>query len=264
MSDETFSFEAVWKDGRDKLSFSHTFLDEPIRVELRKTDKTGGKELPGAGLALLTQDGKVTEKWISQEKPHVIRCLEAGRTYTLRETSPPPGWASSEDVSFTVQEPASDEAVIQTVIMEDEPIIIDIIARENDPSGNGKTVEGVHYHLVDEKGNMVVIDGNKMVFISKEGASVIEKIPAGNYKVITDSVPDGYLKPDPVRITVKDTADLQHFKILLEKAPKVWDGSGGNAVKTGDESPLGRLLLLLGMSVLLAGVCLTWIMRKES
>ncbi len=266
-SAETFSFEAVWKDGqKEKLSFSHTFLNDPIRVEVTKEDKNGQGTLPGAELVLLSPDGKVIEEWTSSEKPHVIRCLAAGTAYTLREISPPPGWASSPDVVFTVLEPASGSGVLQAVKMEDSPIIIDITVREKDPSGNGKTVEGVRYHLVDEKGNMIVIDGSKMVFVSKDGANVIEKIPAGNYTVITDSVPDGYLKPDPVKIRVEDTTDLQHFKILLEKAPKAWSGSGGGqgAVKTGDETPIGRIVLMMGISAFLTIISAVWIKKRES
>ena len=90
--------------------------DDVTKVEISKTDITTGKELPGAELTILDENGKEVEKWTSTDKPHYIEKLPVGK-YTLREVSAPDGYLVAEDVSFEV----TDDAKIHKVEMKDEP-----------------------------------------------------------------------------------------------------------------------------------------------
>ncbi len=88
--------------------------DDVTRVEISKTD-IAGKELPGAKLTILNQDGKVVESWTSEEKPHSIEMLPIGK-YTLHEETAPEGYLVAEDIPFEVKNTGE----IQKVVMKDE------------------------------------------------------------------------------------------------------------------------------------------------
>lgn len=88
--------------------------DDVTKVEVSKTD-IAGKNLPGARLTILDENGDVVERWTSKEKPHYIEMLPIGK-YTLHEESAPEGYLVAEDVTFEVKD--TDE--IQKVVMKDE------------------------------------------------------------------------------------------------------------------------------------------------
>jgi uncharacterized surface anchored protein len=78
---------------------------------------TTGKELPGAKLQVLDENGKVVEEWTSTNKPHYIEAkLIAGKKYTLREILAPNGYEKATDISFTVNE----KGEVTQVVMKDE------------------------------------------------------------------------------------------------------------------------------------------------
>ena len=88
--------------------------DDVTKVEISKTD-IAGKELPGAKLTILDENGEVVESWTSTEEPHYIEMLPIGR-YILHEESAPEGYLVAEDIEFEVK----DTGEIQKVVMKDE------------------------------------------------------------------------------------------------------------------------------------------------
>ena len=88
--------------------------DDITKVEISKTD-ISGKELPGAKLTILDQEGNEVESWTSGEKPYYIEMLPIGK-YTLHEVSAPDGYLVAEDIIFEVK----DTGEIQKVVMKDE------------------------------------------------------------------------------------------------------------------------------------------------
>lgn len=88
--------------------------DDVTKVEISKTD-IAGKELPGAKLTILDENGEVVEIWTSTEEPHYIEMLPIGK-YILHEESAPEGYLIAEDVEFEVK----DTGEIQKVVMKDE------------------------------------------------------------------------------------------------------------------------------------------------
>ena len=88
--------------------------DDVTKVEISKTD-IAGKELPGAKLTILDENGEVVESWTSTEEPHYIEMLPIGK-YILHEESVPEGYLVAEDVVFEVK----DTGEIQKVVMKDE------------------------------------------------------------------------------------------------------------------------------------------------
>ena len=88
--------------------------DDVTKLETSKQD-IAGKELPGAKLTILDQDGTVVESWISTDKAHYIEMLPIGK-YTLREETAPEGYLIAKDVEFEVK----DTGEVQHVTMVDE------------------------------------------------------------------------------------------------------------------------------------------------
>lgn len=94
-----------------------TCQNRKTEVQITKTDMTGKKEVPGAVLQVLDEEGTILLEWTSTEEPYVIRgILEEGRSYILREISAPEGYHLAEDIRFTVLP----DGQVTAVIMKDE------------------------------------------------------------------------------------------------------------------------------------------------
>lgn len=103
--------------------------DEPSKVEISKQDATTGSELPGATLQVIDPaTGKVVEAWISGDKPHLIKGLEIGKEYILKEIIAPKGYAIAEEIRFTV---SKDPKETVKVVMKDEYRIGEIEVKDD-------------------------------------------------------------------------------------------------------------------------------------
>lgn len=117
-SDEVLEFVAEYQGQETKIvSLQAVKKNEPTTAEFTKSDLTTGVELEGARLKVMDKDGNVIDEWTSEkDKPHVIKRLVVGETYTLHEEFAPYGYLKATDVTFTVK----DTADVQKVEMKDE------------------------------------------------------------------------------------------------------------------------------------------------
>lgn len=117
-SDEVLEFVAEYQGQETKIvSLQAVKKNEPTTAEFTKSDLTTGVELEGARLKVMDKDGNVIDEWTSEkDKPHVIKSLVVGETYTLHEEFAPYGYLKATDVTFTVK----DTAEVQKVEMKDE------------------------------------------------------------------------------------------------------------------------------------------------
>lgn len=117
-SDEVLEFVAEYQGQETKIvSLQAVKKNEPTTAEFTKSDLTTGVELEGARLKVMDIDGNVIDEWTSEkDKPHVIKRLVVGETYTLHEEFAPYGYLKATDVTFTVK----DTAEVQKVEMKDE------------------------------------------------------------------------------------------------------------------------------------------------
>ena len=94
-----------------------TMYDDTTKVHISKRDITTDKELPGAKLVILDENGEVVEEWISTSEEHIIEGkLIVGKEYTLREITAPEGYEIANDIIFKVNEDGS----VTSVVMYDE------------------------------------------------------------------------------------------------------------------------------------------------
>lgn len=152
--------EVISPEGYAKAtSVTFTVEEEQTKVEmidkqvgLTKKSSVDDKELPGAHIQIIDENGNIVDEWTSTEEEHWMTNLEVGKTYTMHEEGAPDGYYYSNDATFTVE----DDGVTQHETMYDN-IIHYQIAKVDDK--NGDYVKGVELKLVDvtDKSNPVEV-----------------------------------------------------------------------------------------------------------
>ncbi len=166
------------------------------RMKINKVDEAG-KGLPGATLRVLDKKNKRVDEWVSNGKPHEIRGLVAGDTYTLVEVKVPAGYVTADPVKFTVK----DTQEVQNIEMKDIESRIKINKLDKD---TGKGLPGAKLRVVDKD------DKTIDEWVSDGKAHEIKKLVVGQtYTLIEVEVPEGYVTAEPVEFTVKDTQEIQ-------------------------------------------------------
>ena len=193
----TFNYE-----GSDKKTviFDFTFENSPTTVELSKADVTTCKEIPGAHLEVTDKDGNVIDKWTSTEEPHIIKKLVVGKTYYLTERIPANGYATAETIEFTIENTAD----IQKVQMFDEPTKV-LISKTDITTC--EEIPGAKLTIFDKDGKVV------RTWTSGKKPTYIEKLPIGDYVLREELAPDGYVRAEDVKFSVKDTGIEQKVEM---------------------------------------------------
>ena len=219
-SDEILEFDATYQ-GQDvkTIKLKSVKKNRPTTVEVTKADITTGTELDGASMSVLDKDGNVIDSWTSvKDSPHVIKRLQVGKTYILREELAPYGYLRATDVEFTI----SDTAQVQKVKMEDEVPIARLLVNKkgeflesvslldnakgmiehlfNYVTGNLTDVtfnvyaaeairaaDGVSadYYAADELVGSITTDGN--------GIAQMDNLPLGRYYIVEKETAHGYV-----------------------------------------------------------------------
>lgn len=189
---ETQRIEALIKE-ENTANFEYPIesLETPTTTEITKADITTGKELEGAEIVLLNENGEELERWISTKEPHIIKGLEAGKTYKLKETIAPKGYILSEtETEFTI----NNDGKPQRVVMFNEPISIHTTAKDKadgdkflKPQGKQTIIDTVAYKgltvgkeytikttLMNKRTNKPIMENGKPVVV--ESKFVAEKM----------------------------------------------------------------------------------------
>ena len=174
--------------------------DDHTKVSISKTDITDGKEIEGAKLQILDQDGEVVESWTTGEE-HLIEYLPVG-TYTLHEEAAVDGYIVANDVEFTVEETGE----IQKVKMEDERAMGQLVIVKTDTDSKA-ALEGVEFVLLEKETGKEV----GRLKTGKDGKAVSELLPIGTYE-------NGVFK-EPITYVLKETATLKGY----EKTEEEWE-----------------------------------------
>lgn len=233
-SDEILEFDATYQ-GQDvkTIKLKSVKKNRPTTVEVTKADITTGIELDGASMSVLDKDGNVIDSWTSvKDSPHVIKRLQVGKTYILREELAPYGYLRATDVEFTI----SDTAEVQKVKMEDEVPVARLLVNKkgefldsvslldnakgmiehlfNYVTGNLTDVtfnvyaaeairaaDGVSadYYAADELVGSITTDGN--------GIAQMDNLPLGRYYIVEKETSHGYVldnEPRYVDLTYRD------------------------------------------------------------
>ncbi len=250
-TDETQEFTFTYGDAeQESITYEFTFENEPTVFEFTKTSLTDGKEVEGAKLKIEDENGNVVEEWTSDKEPHIIRELEVGKTYKMVETMPADGYVTAESIEFTVE----DTGEVQKVEMKDDITKVEVSKTDS----SGKELPGAKLEILNESGDVVES------WTSGEKPNYIEMLPIGEYTLREEKAPEGYLKAEDVKFTVKDTGEVQKVVMVDEAEPPADQPSpapSGSTPKTGDDSQMGLWLALAGLA--LVGLCGSMIILRK-
>ena len=255
-----------WKWDDWKLLDDATVImqDDITKVQISKKDLTTNEELPGAELTLTDEKGNEIDRWVSTDAPHYMERLPAGK-YTLTEVTAPDGYAIAERVEFEVL-PTGE---VQTFEMFDDTIKVKI--SKVDITTN-EELPGAELVIKDKDGTE--IDR----WISTNEPHYVEKMPAGDYTLTEITAPSGYKVAESIDFTVLPTGEIQTvvMKDAREDTPTPTPDNTPTPnhtpqptpnttpapaaptapptplltiPKTGDNSPLGLLLAIAGISL---------------
>ena len=168
-------------------------------VDFSKTDITGDKELPGAKLQVIDEEGNVVDKWTSTENTHKIEGLKVGSEYTLKEEIAPDGYVISNEVKFTIK----DTNEIQKVNMKDK-----IVSMSKVDTG-GVEIEGAKIQVFDKNNNLID------EWISTKEPHKIKNLKENEtYRLHEEIAPDGYVKATDIEFTVSDKKENEHIELI--------------------------------------------------
>ena len=255
-----------WKWDDWKLLDDATVImqDDITKVQISKKDLTTNEELPGAELTLTDEKSNEIDRWVSTDAPHHMERLPAGK-YTLTEVTAPDGYAIAERVEFEVL-PTGE---VQTFEMFDDTIKVKI--SKVDITTN-EELPGAELVIKDKDGTE--IDR----WISTNEPHYVEKMPAGDYTLTEITAPNGYKVAESIDFTVLPTGEMQTvvMKDAREDTPTPTPDNTPTPdhtpqptpnttpapaaptatptplltiPKTGDNSPLGLLLAIAGISL---------------
>lgn len=255
-----------WKWDDWKLLDDATVImqDDITKVQISKKDLTTKEELPGAELMLADEKGNEIDRWVSTDAPHYMEKLPAGK-YTLTEVTAPDGYAIAERVEFEVL-PTGE---VQTFEMLDDTIKVKI--SKVDITTN-EELPGAELVIKDKDGTE--IDR----WISTNEPHYVEKMPAGDYTLTEITAPNGYKVAESISFTVLPTGEIQTVVMKDARediptptpdntptpdhtpqptpnttpapaAPTATPTPLLTIPKTGDNSPLGLLLAIAGISL---------------
>lgn len=196
---QEFTFE-YQGSGTSVAEYAFTFEDEQTTVELSKADLTDKKELPGASLKVIDENGNTVDEWVSKEEAHIIKGLIVGKKYKMTETKPADGYVTAESIEFTVENTKE----VQKHQMLDDVTKVEISKKDITDSSE---VPGAKLIILDKDGKKVES------WTSTDKPHMVEKLPVGEYTLREEQAPDGYLIAEDVKFTVKDTGKVQKVKM---------------------------------------------------
>lgn len=212
---EIDEYNTVTINGIDTQAFDENgvptiiMIDDTTKVHISKIDITGDKELPGAKLQIIDENGEVIEEWISTDEEHIIEGkLIGGKEYTLHEEIAPDGYVVANDITFTVSEDGS----VDTVIMKDDTTKVRISKRD---ITTDEELPGAKLIIIDENGETVE------EWISTTEAHYIEgKLISGKtYTLREITAPDGYEIASDVTFTVNEDGSVTEVVMYDKHTP---------------------------------------------
>ena len=196
--------------------------DAVTKTEISKINAATSEELEGASLTLYDWNDNEVESWTSTTEPHKVYGLVVGKTYRLHESLAPIGFATTTDITFTVESVDDNGKPIVT-----KAEMIDEVARgtlkvKKRSEGNTQ-IANINYILEGQADAGFDFKVEKRT--DENGEIVFEKIPVGTYTITEDgsTVPAAYLVADPQNVTVQyaQTTEVTFYNKLKKGSIKL-------------------------------------------
>ena len=260
--------------------------NDQTEVQIDKLSVAGSKEINGCKLEVKDATNRVIYAWTSgdAESPTmisnaealgycnlshtmtdkgslIIRGLLAEEEYTLSETRPADGYATANSIVFRVAdsnkvEVKQEDGTWQTkdnnhVIMLDDTIKIKV---HKIADNTNNQLKGAKIQVIRKRDRKVVYE-----FASGENPALLtQKLVAGETYIFRElKAPDGYKIAEDVKLTVKDTSEIQEVfivdkaelgKVVTNTPGTTPDGGEGISPETGYMELMLMLASVAGLS----------------
>ena len=269
----------VETDGADK---KYTELTDHVltmydMAQLSVSKKTeNGKYLKGATLKITAEEDTSFEAITikTDGKPAYFDCsrFTAGTTYVVSETKAPKSYSYATDVKFKLDQDGNvyvngKKSKDKSIIMTDEKIQVKVAKKDEN---SHKYLENAELAVKDADGKVLYtfISKSKDVTLPAKIFTAPQDEKYTYYTLTEVKAPEGYELAKNIRFAIdkNGTLYIRNAKGNYKKAKKglltMYDsptftsstsitttGSGNKVPKTGDQTPLGLLLALCGLSL---------------
>ena len=217
LNDEPIEVEFKKKDDTTKVYTEIRKVEnKPTEIEISKTTITGDKELEGAKLSVIDENGNVIDEWTSTKETHKIEGLLVDKTYTLREEIAPDGFVKATDITFTIQNTGD----VQKVTM------IDKVVKMSKVDVGGKEIEGAKIQVIDKDGNIVD------EWTSDKEEHIIKNLVENETYILHEEVSaDGFVKATDIEFKVTEDKETQHEKLIDKIVTMSKEDIGGKEIE---------------------------------
>ena len=195
-------------------------------------DAVSASRLDGASMSVVDPEGTVVLTWESGGEVEVIRDLEFGKEYTIKQDRPPKGYRRAADLKFTIDEnnkvtliekiPASEGATSGEAATASEAATA-VSATTTDEAGNTvilvRNEMNVVRVLTVDASDRKAVEGAKLRVFTNDGTTVdewvsgaeahaVERIEAGTYTLREINTPDSYLPAEDIEFTVDEKGKI--------------------------------------------------------
>ncbi len=185
-------------------------------IEVSKTQITGEKELPGAKLSVIDENGKVIDEWTSSEKSHKIEGITVGKDFTLREDLAPLGFVKANNIKFRVENTGE----VQKINM------VDKIVEMTKKNIAGEELEGAKMQVLDKDNNVV-----DEWISSKEAHRINNLVEGESYTLHEEIAIEGYVKAKDIQFTVTTDKETQKLEMIDKIVSMIKTDIEGNIIE---------------------------------
>ena len=234
----------------EKVNEAYEMVNKQFTIT--KLDENG-KTLKDAKLIVVERDtNKTVDKWTTDGNGHIVKGLEEGKSYLLKEQKAPRAYKVASPIDFTIDNVKEN----QSLEMKDELILTDVVISVVD-SKTQEPIKGKDFSLGIYEDEACTKELQVVKADTENGTVTFTDLPYGTYYVKQVSAPEGYVASNEiVKIVIDENFDgvgkIHNMKIenTVVETPKATETSENEdkGVKTGDTTAIAGSVMALALS----------------
>ncbi|MGX7013770.1 SpaA isopeptide-forming pilin-related protein [Vagococcus silagei] len=211
-----------------------TFVnDKAGSLKIVKKDKNSQQVLSGARYEVKNSSGTViknSQEAVTNNNGEYTIANLANGTYTVREVTPPNGYALADEDTQKVTVTVGSQSLV--TFMNEKAGSLKIIKKDKE---TGELLQGAAYEVKDSSGKIIV--DSQTAITNKNGEYSINNLPKGTYKVREITPPSGYklAKEETQNITVQNDHESEAIFYNEKAVGKI------KIIKVDEATPTKRL-----------------------